>query len=422
MSTAGTIACCICGVGIKPNKVNMCLTCLRDRVDITDGVSKEETVLFCKTCGKHGTRDNKGNLKYVACELESPELLALCLKAIHGLGKGKKDSATLVDARWIWTEPHSKRLKIELEIEKEVMNGAMLRQRMVTEFIVQYKQCSVCTKETVDQRWNTIVQVRQKVQHKRTLLHLEQMLAGEKIVELALDIIPCKNGLDFYFSKRNDALKFCEGLLQLVPARRKKESKSHVGTDSKSNITRFKYTMVIEVSPICKYDLVVLSKKLQNSLFGGQSAVVICDQVTTALKFIDTSTKAEGLLKKNFFDLQALKTARDLVEFIVLDVDILDKSFTSADNSSTAEPKNHYVLAEVEVAKADDFGVNDNRFVITSHLGKYLHSGDTVLGYDLTDHNFPDELLAPLRGAELPDIILVKKKKVKNTSRPPTTS
>jgi nonsense-mediated mRNA decay protein 3 len=45
--------------------------------------------------------------------LESKELLGLCLKRIRGLNKVR-----LVDARWIWTEPHSNRLKIELTIQK----------------------------------------------------------------------------------------------------------------------------------------------------------------------------------------------------------------------------------------------------------------------------------------------------------------
>lgn len=37
-------------------------------------------------------------------ELESRELLSVCLKKINGLNRLR-----LVDASWIWTEPHSKR-------------------------------------------------------------------------------------------------------------------------------------------------------------------------------------------------------------------------------------------------------------------------------------------------------------------------
>jgi NMD protein affecting ribosome stability and mRNA decay len=44
---------------------------------------------------------------WVKCELESKELLTFCIKKLKGLNKVK-----LVDAGFIWTEPHSKRLKV----------------------------------------------------------------------------------------------------------------------------------------------------------------------------------------------------------------------------------------------------------------------------------------------------------------------
>jgi nonsense-mediated mRNA decay protein 3 len=39
----------------------------------------------------------------------------LCIKKLKGLQKVR-----LVDAGFIWTEPHSKRLKVKLTIQKEV--------------------------------------------------------------------------------------------------------------------------------------------------------------------------------------------------------------------------------------------------------------------------------------------------------------
>ena len=52
---------------------------------------------------------------WVACGLESRELLSICLKRLKGLSK-----VHLVDAGFIWTEPHSKRVKVKLTIQKEV--------------------------------------------------------------------------------------------------------------------------------------------------------------------------------------------------------------------------------------------------------------------------------------------------------------
>jgi NMD protein affecting ribosome stability and mRNA decay len=37
------------------------------------------------------------------------------LKKIKGLNKVK-----LIDASWVWTEPHSRRLKVKLTVQKEV--------------------------------------------------------------------------------------------------------------------------------------------------------------------------------------------------------------------------------------------------------------------------------------------------------------
>lgn len=49
---------------------------------------------------------------WVSAEPESPELLSLCIKKIRGLKKGLE----VRNARFIWTEPHSRRISIEVLI------------------------------------------------------------------------------------------------------------------------------------------------------------------------------------------------------------------------------------------------------------------------------------------------------------------
>lgn len=44
-------------------------------------------------------------------------------------------------------------------------------------------------------------------------------------------------------------------------------------------------------------------------------------------------------------------------------------------------------LVDVEIARASDFGVNDTRTVVRSHIGRSLHVGDWCLGYDLARLN-----------------------------------
>jgi nonsense-mediated mRNA decay protein 3 len=110
---------------------------------------------------------------WVSAELESKELMAICLRKVSGLKKGQ---VKLVDASWIWTEPHSKRLKLKLTVQKEVVNGAILQQAFVVEFVVRNQQCTECAAAFADQTWKSVVQVRQRVDHKRTFFYLEQLI------------------------------------------------------------------------------------------------------------------------------------------------------------------------------------------------------------------------------------------------------
>ena len=45
--------CCLCGTSIAPNPTNMCVNCIRTQVDITEGIQKQVTVLWCKSCGRY---------------------------------------------------------------------------------------------------------------------------------------------------------------------------------------------------------------------------------------------------------------------------------------------------------------------------------------------------------------------------------
>ena len=103
--------------------------------------------------------------------LESKELMALCLRKIAGLNKIK-----LIDAVWIWTEPHSMRLKIKLTIQKEISNGAVLQQATIVEYVMKNQQCKECEQNFAQGAWHALVAVRQRVPHKRTFFYLEQLI------------------------------------------------------------------------------------------------------------------------------------------------------------------------------------------------------------------------------------------------------
>ena len=79
--TMPTVLCCLCGSAIAPNPANMCVSCLRAQVDITSGIPKQVVLHNCRGCNRYLRPP------WCACDLESRELLAICLKKITGLTK-----------------------------------------------------------------------------------------------------------------------------------------------------------------------------------------------------------------------------------------------------------------------------------------------------------------------------------------------
>lgn len=129
----------------------MCVNCIRNQVDITEGIQKQVTILWCKMCGRYLQPPKH----WLQAEQESKELLTFCIKRIRGMQKVK-----LVDAGFIWTEPHSMRLKVKLTVQAEVMNGAILQQSFVVEFVVERHMCPACNRQNANPNsWIACVQV-----------------------------------------------------------------------------------------------------------------------------------------------------------------------------------------------------------------------------------------------------------------------
>ena len=169
---------------VAPNPTNMCVNCIRSQVDITEGVQKQVSLLWCKECGRYLQPPRH----WLRADPESKELLTYCIKRIRGLQKASTLPAALawlapaaaycsleaqvklVDASFIWTEPHSRRLKVKLTVQGEVLNGAILQQSFVVEYIVETNMCIDCTRAVVNPNvWTAVAQVRWQ-QHRPHLL------------------------------------------------------------------------------------------------------------------------------------------------------------------------------------------------------------------------------------------------------------
>ena len=137
-------------------------------VDITEGIPKETSINWCKGCDRWLSPPQS----WIACQLESRELLSICLKKIAK----PLTRVRLITANFLWTEPHSKRIKVKITIQKEILANTVLQQTFVLTLVVHGGQCPQCTRLAAKNTWKAAVQVRQKVDHKRTFLYLEQLI------------------------------------------------------------------------------------------------------------------------------------------------------------------------------------------------------------------------------------------------------
>ncbi|KAF2073333.1 hypothetical protein CYY_005351 [Polysphondylium violaceum] len=368
----------------------MCVECIKSQVDITEGIPKQLTIQWCRGCNRYLQPPNH----WAYCELESRELLTLCIKRVKGLNRVK-----LVDAGWIWTEPHSRRLKVKLTIQKEVFTSAILQQVFAVEFVVQGQQCDKCQKFEAKDTWNSVVQLRQKVDHKRTFLFIEQVILKHNAHSQTLNIKEKPDGLDFFFSSRNHALKFVDFISAITPVKTKK-SEQLISSDEQNNAANYKFTFSVEIVPLSKDDIVYLPPKIQHQL-GNMGPLVVVTKVSNLIHFIDPQTLQVGEISALTYwnaPFRALSSYKQLVEFTVLDVNL------------SGTTRGRYALADVQLMRSADFGVNDNIFEIRSHLGNVFNAGDLALGYDVTSSVFNDQDLIGIKHNQyLPDFVLVKK-------------
>jgi len=388
----GHVLCADCGTAIEPNSAGRCVSCLRNTIDITEEIPKQNTLSFCRNCSRYLSPPTA----WLLAELESKELLAICLRRLKGLSKVR-----LVDAGFIWTEPHSKRLRVKLTVQQEVLTSTVLQQIFEVEYVVQHTQCPACCRLAAKNMWRALVQIRQKVNHKRTFLYLEQIILKHNADKDTVAIKESKDGLDFFYATRQHAVKMVEFLNAIAPVR-SKTSEQLISADEKNSTANYKFTYSVELAPICKDDIVCLPPKLARAQ-GNISQLLACTRVGTSIHLVDPITlqfvDMSGVLYwKNPFP--ALASLGQAIEFVVLDI----------------EPTSHppissggFILADAQVSPVSSSMNDDVIFHTRTHMGGILKPGDTVRGYHLANSNFNDPSYDALNPSRVPEIILVRK-------------
>ncbi|KAJ5098081.1 NMD protein affecting ribosome stability and mRNA decay [Penicillium argentinense] len=391
-----TILCCNCGAPIDGTTAAgaLCQDCVRLSVDVSQGVQRESTLHFCRDCERWLQPPNS----WLVAAPESKELLAICLRRLRGLSKVR-----IIDASFIWTEPHSRRVKVKLTIQQEAFQGTIIQQSFEVEYVVATQQCPDCQKSFTHHAWRASIQLRQKVPHKRTFLYLEQLILKHGAHKDTVNIKEAKDGLDFYFAKRNEAERMVEFLCSVAPC---KVTKSHelISMDIHTSVAQYKHSFSIELIPICKDDLVALPIKLARQL-GNISPLALCHRVGSSVNLIDPQTLQTCDVPTAVYwrsPFKSLADVTELKEFMVLDIE------------PVGQTNGRFYLAEATVARASDLGSNDTTYFTRTHLGGVLHVGDSVLGYHLTNTIFNDDNYDAIEassqyGSTIPDVVLVKK-------------
>ena len=469
MNTLMQIPCCLCGTMILPNAANQCSTCLAQQFDLKGLLqgkgSGELTIHQCRQC----RRFSRTEAAWEHAEPESPQLLSICLKHIPVLNNhshaNNQYNLKVMDAIWVYTEPHSMRLKVRLTVRAEV-ESTPVQQRVMVEFIVKFHQCPSCNREFTNRTWQAVVQLRQKRDDgapRKGLVALEMALArNSDIRKHVLKIDASRHGFDFYFLALPNAQAFASFLNRLAPMR-VKTTQQMVSADVKNNTANVKHTIACDMVPLCRHDLVAVvhnkggrGKGNHGSGGGGASGgsasklsgrLCLVTKVASVVHLMDASPKRTDekkldqyraeLVAESYYRGGAdkmypiIQTADRLVRFVVLDVELIGDSSNGHKNSTSNDDGTQqiyqgpqsgiekYALADVQVARESDMGSNDKIFCCVTHLGHLLSPGDVVLGYDLVATSSSLSITSSQGVVDLeevlnsnfvlPDVVLVKK-------------
>ena len=366
-------------------------------------------------------------------------MMALLLKQIPALsGKSTQyvkragvQALQVLDSMFVWTEPNSMRQRLMLTIKADI-NDVSIQQRIKVEFIVKWKECTDCTKEARQNTWSAIVQLRQKRDDSRKgLLILELAIARNALMRKhIISVQTKKNGFDFYFPSLDKARHFSQYLSKVAPMRIK-TTQSLVSEDKTNNTANVRHTLACEMVPLCRDDLVVIGKQAKGAgKLTGKLCLVL--RVSSAVRLITVSPSREVDVASQCTELHSdtywrgessyrlFLSSRRMVRFVVLDVELCDAGrdrYNEDDPQLYEGPQSgvsKYALADVEVARESDFGVNDETFMCVTHLGHLLSPGDVVLGYDLASTVLSSEAEWSIENDVtsnfvMPDVVLVKK-------------
>merc|ERR1719433_660951 len=289
---------------------------------------------------------------------------------------------------------------------------------MVVEFTVVNLQCEECQRSFTPNLFNAVVQVRQKVAHRRTFCYLEQLILKNDAHDKVLSLKETREGLDFHFAQRSHAQRFADFIANCVPVKQK-HSRHLISHDANSNVYNYKYTILCEICPVCVDDVIHVPRGHASSL-SGAAPLMLCHKVTNSLRLVDPLTmRCYDIPTSEYFKRPfdaSVATRAHLTEFMVINIEPVELPEAGTPAKHNLAYRGRMKLADVEVAKVADLGVNDDRVIVRTHIGGMLRVGAHVLGYDMRVLNVAGDVTSSVDGQRA-DVILIRKQYKKRKGR-----
>ena len=304
MMTYSKIVCCLCSAVIDANPRGTCEACFKKSLNIKTCIPTEFEIQYCKECQRFLRPP------YVKIDRESSDMMKLCLSRIKSYDKKVK----IIDSNFIYTEPHSKVIKIKVTIQKEIEKN-IISQDLIIEFKEKWGICRDCQKLQTPHTWASCVQIRQRVPHKKTMLYLEQIILKNKMQKSSLYFQEANDGFDFFFSTRRAGEIFSNWIATVVPSKIT-YTKKYVSMSTST------FTYLVDVANIAKYDLFILDKESYKKL-GGIGPLLVCTRLSSRTIFEDPRTFNHLYLDGNTFfkyKFNSFCNSNQLTEFLILDV------------------------------------------------------------------------------------------------------
>lgn len=348
------IRCCKCGIHIDPNHKNMCIRCISNETDLTKDIKQTTIIETCRGCERYLIPPK--NWKVFTWGTQ--DLL------IHLLSRNKSlKGLNIVDSNFIYTEEHSKRMNVEVSIMQDGVH-----QNIILNYVVRNQQCPECMRTESQQYWRAIVQLRQKPHHKRSFLYIEQLILKHRAHIDTSNIKERKDGIDFYYLNRNDAVKMVEFLSSYCGTEVSSSSRL-ISSDDSNNTANKKFSFAVEILPFCKDDIVHLGR--DNTL--GLGEFVIVTKVRSTVTFFDPKTlKSNKIYAKEFF------SNRDKYKIVMRSNELQKYKVVFSRRIDN-------IFSEITITK-DDLIFHE----IITHLK--IKDSDVIVGYSLSDSNLANDI------------------------------